>query len=114
MVAHQCLAVAAGRGGLGGQPHHEVDDTDAVRAAVGEVAEEPRPGGARAPVARGVQEPLLLEGARQLVDIAVHVSDDEQRTGTGRRLRGREGVGVGGRLKRVSRLMTGRSRSVGV
>ena len=47
VVAHEGLAVAAGRGGLGGQPHHEVDDADAVRAAVGEVAEEPQPRGAR-------------------------------------------------------------------
>ena len=32
VVAHQGLAVAAGGRGLGGQPHHEVDDADAVRA----------------------------------------------------------------------------------
>src|ERR1044072_8013461 len=55
------LAVAAGRGRLGGQPHHEVDDPDAVRAPVGEVAEEPQPRGARGPVALGVDEALLLE-----------------------------------------------------
>ena len=61
VVAHQRLAVAAGGGGLGGQLHHEVDDADAVRAAVGEVAEEPEPGGARGPVAVRVDQALLVE-----------------------------------------------------
>ena len=32
VIAHQRLAVAAGGGGLGGEPHDEVDDADAVRA----------------------------------------------------------------------------------
>ncbi|MGX1119418.1 hypothetical protein RKD37_004781 [Streptomyces ambofaciens] len=79
VVAHQRLAVAARRGGLGGQPHHQVDDADAVRAAVGEVAEEPQPGRARAPLAGLVDEALLPEGGQQLVEVAVHVAPTTNR-----------------------------------
>jgi hypothetical protein len=100
VVAHEGLAVAAGRGGLGGQAHHEVDDADAVRAAVGEVAEEPQPGGARAPVAGRVDEALLLERRHQLVEIAVDVTHDEQRARPDDGLRDRRGVD--GHLKRVT------------
>lgn len=80
MVAHERLAVAADRGSLGGQPHHEVDHADAVGAAVGEVAEEPQARGPGGPVARGVEEALFLERGDQLVEVAVHVAHDVQRT----------------------------------
>lgn len=79
VVAHQGLAVAARRGGFRGEPHDEVDDPDAIGAAVGEVAQEPEPGVARCPVGVGVDEALFGEGGHQLVQIAVDVADDEER-----------------------------------
>ena len=79
--------------------------------AVGEVAEEPEPGGARRPAAVGVDEALRVQGRDQLVEVAVHVADDVQRA---------EAVGRAGRRLgddctwTVSpRLMTGRSRCGG-
>jgi hypothetical protein len=115
VVAHERLAVAAGRGGLGGQPHHQVDDADAVGPAVGEVAEEPEPRGARAPAAGRVDQTLLPQRGHQFVQVAVHIPYDEQRTGALRRLRSRHRRRVHRDLNRVTpTLMTGRSRCVGV
>ncbi|BFO22942.1 hypothetical protein SHKM778_93300 [Streptomyces sp. KM77-8] len=119
MVAHEGLAVAAGGGGLGGQPHHEVDDADAVRAAVGEVAEEPQPRGAGAPLARRVEETLLLEGGHQFVEVAVDVTDHVQRALAGGGLRSGDGRGVDGHLNSVTpiddgEIPLGRCISVGV
>ena len=80
VIAHQGPAVAAGRRGLRGKLHDEFDDADAVGAAVGEVAEEPQPGAARRPVALVVDESVLAERGQQLVEVAVHIADDVQRS----------------------------------
>ncbi|CAM5631643.1 hypothetical protein SGLAM104S_09577 [Streptomyces glaucescens] len=55
------------------------------------------------PVPGGVDQAPLLKGGDQLVEIAVHVPDDEQRAGTGGG--GGDGCRVDGHLKRVTRLM---------
>ena len=81
--------------------------------AVGEIAEEPEAGGARGPVARLVDEALLAQGGQEFVEVAVDVADDEQRAAARPAPRGATGSTVGSR--RVSpRLITGRSRAVGV
>jgi hypothetical protein len=102
VVAHQRLAVAAGRGGLRGQPHHEVDDADAVGPAVGEVAEEPQPRGPRRPAAVDVDEALLPQRGDELVEIAVDVTDDVQRSRPLVGLDDLSGLGVDRHLKGVT------------
>ncbi len=101
VIAHQGAAVAACGGGLGGELHDQVDDADAVGAAVGEVAEEPDPGAAGRPVAVGVDQALVVQFGAQLFQVAVHVADDVDRAGrlagAGGRVRVGRGGGVGQR-----------------
>ncbi len=70
--------------------------------AVGEVAEEPQARGPGGPVARGVEEALLLERGDQLVEVAVHVAHDVQRTRPVGGLGGRHRGGVHDDLHRFA------------
>ena len=68
---------AAGRRGLVDESAYERDDAEPVRTPVEEVAEDPQPRAAAAPVGLLVEEAGLLQGGGQLGQVAVGVAGGE-------------------------------------